>query len=81
MPLKLKIKVISYAIILLMTFLPVISINVNAGEFVGVNAGVNEITVTSSEMTLKINDYKPNFIYWFYNQSTSDEKYNVKFVF
>ncbi|NHK31811.1 MAG: hypothetical protein FK730_10700 [Asgard group archaeon] len=80
MPLKNKTKIISYAIIVTMLFLPVISVKVTAGEFVGVYAGINEITVTTSEMTMKIIDYKPNFIYWIYNQSTSDEKYCIKFT-
>lgn len=80
MLLKFKNKIISYVVILLATCLPIISVNVIAGEYVGVNAGINEITITTSEMTLKINDYKPNFIYWIYNQSTSEEKYNVKFT-
>lgn len=80
MPLKSKTKLISFAFIMLMIFLPFISINVSAGKFVGVNAELNEITITTSEMTMKIIDYKPNFIYWFYNQSTSDEKYCIKFT-
>jgi hypothetical protein len=80
MPLKNKNKIISYAIIIVMLFLPVISVEVSAGEYVGVNAGINEITITTSEMTMKINDYKPDFIFWFFNQSTSDEKYNIKFT-
>jgi hypothetical protein len=80
MPLKIKTKIISYAIITIMLFLPVISSDVTAGVFVGVYAGIDEISITTSEMTMKIIDYKPFFTYWFFNQSTSVEKYNVKFT-
>ena len=74
----------SVTISLLLIILTVLATNpylkVGGAAFIGFDTGFNEITVSTSRMTLKALDYKPDFAWWHDNVSITDEKYRLSFT-
>jgi hypothetical protein len=78
---KIKIKLMIGISLIALFFLPAITNNVSAqSEKIGVKEGQDAITISTDYITLKLVDGKPHFIWWYGNQSTSDEMYNVQFT-
>jgi len=71
---------ITLLLIILTVFAANPYLKVNGAAFIGFNAGLNEITVTTQKMTLKALDYKPDFAWWYDNSSITDEKYRLSFT-
>ncbi|NHJ48345.1 MAG: hypothetical protein FK733_11230 [Asgard group archaeon] len=79
MPLKKLHYVLSFLVIAGIVTLPLYYSTVTADDFVGVYGSVDALTITTDDMTLMVNDYKPSFTWWSFNQTSSDEKYNLRF--
>lgn len=62
-------------------FLPAFTNYASAkSDKISTKEGLDGIFISTDFITLKLVDGKPHFIWWYGNQSTSDEMYNVQFT-
>ena len=80
MPIRKSSIIATYLLITFTFILTIQNANVSAGELIGVSSGLDDINITSQKMTLKINDYKPDFTWWHLNTSSNLEAYNIRFT-
>ncbi len=78
MKLNRKISLVTSLVLFFTT--PILSTSSVENFFIDVSEGLDAITLTSEEMTLIINEYKPDFIWWLGNESSAVEEYCVRFT-
>jgi len=78
---KTKVKLMIGLSLVALFFLPAFTNNASAeSDRISHREGQDAITISTDFITLKLIDSKPHFIWWYRNQSTSDEMYNVQFT-
>lgn len=78
---KTKIKLMIGISLIALFFLPAFTNYASAeSDQISHKEGQDAITISTDFITLKLVDSKPHFIWWYGNQSTSDEMYNVQFT-
>lgn len=78
---KTKVKLMIGLSLVALFFIPAFTNNASAkSDKISVKEGQDAITISTNFITLKLVDGKPHFIWWYGNQSTSDEMYNVQFT-
>jgi len=78
---KTKIKLMIGISLVALFFLPAFTNYASAkSDKISLKDGQDAITISTDFITLKLVDGKPHFIWWYGNQSTSDEMYNVQFT-
>ena len=78
---KTKTKLLIGLSLIVLFFLPAFTNYASAqSEKISVKEGLDAITISTDFITLKLVDGKPHFKWWYGNQSTSDEMYNVQFT-
>ncbi|NPE08827.1 MAG: hypothetical protein GNW80_11145 [Asgard group archaeon] len=78
---KTKIKLMIGISLIALFFLPAFTNYASAkSDEISLKEGQDAITISTNFITLKLVDGKPHFIWWYGNQSTSDEMYNVQFT-
>lgn len=63
-----------------MTLLSIHNIPVTGNPYIGLKSDLDEITITTNFLTLKVLDYKPNFAWWYRNLSSAVEEYCIRFT-
>ncbi len=78
---KTKVKLMIGISLIALFFLPAFTNYASAkSDKISIKEGQDAITISTDFITLKLVDGKPHFIWWYGNQSTSDEMYNVQFT-
>ncbi len=78
---KTKVKLMIGLSLLALFLLPAFTNYASAkSDKISLKEGQDAITISTDFITLKLVDGKPHFIWWYGNQSTSDEMYNVQFT-
>jgi hypothetical protein len=78
---KTKVKLMIGLSLVVLFFLPAFTNYASAkSDKISLKEGLDAITISTDFITLKLVDSKPHFIWWYGNQSTSGEMYNVQFT-
>ncbi|MBN1329127.1 MAG: hypothetical protein JXA54_06610 [Candidatus Heimdallarchaeota archaeon] len=63
-----------------MAIISIQDISLTGNPFIGVKSDVDEITLTTHFVTLKMLEYKPSFVWWYENISSAFEEYCIRFI-